>query len=496
MSSAYKKLEEHVGRLGRVEEAIAILHWDAATMMPEGGAAGRSEQIATLRGISHAMETEAWIGDAIAQAREDETLDAWQRVNLQEIERQWVHATAVPAKLVEASSRKGSACEMVWRVARPDNDFARLAPHLQEVLDLTREIAQIKGEALGCSPYDALLDQYEPGGSSARIDVIFDDLAEFLPGFLEKVLERQAGLPPALALEGPFGLEEQRGLVEKLMGTLGFDFNHGRLDTSLHPFCGGVQDDVRITTHYREDDFLQGLMGVLHETGHALYERGLPLAWRYQPVGSARGMSIHESQSLLVEMQAGRSAEFVRYLAPLIRQTFGKSGPAWEAENLYRHVTHVERSLIRVAADEVTYPAHVILRYRLEKAMIAGDLQIVDLPGAWREGMKSLLGVDVPDDRDGCMQDIHWMDGAFGYFPTYTLGAMTAAQLFQSAQAQNSDVLPGLERGDFAPLMQWMGEKIHAQASFLPTAELLKAATGSELDASFFKAHLEKRYLG
>ncbi len=494
--SAYKKLENHVGKFGRVDEALSMLHWDAATTMPEGGSPGRSEQIATLRGIVHGMATEDWLGAAIEEAETDSTLDAWEQANLAEIKRGWVHSTAVPAELVERLSRKGSESEMVWRSARPANDFARLEPHLQEVLDITREIAAIKGEVLGCSPYDALLDQYEPGGSSAKIDVIFDDLADFLPGFLEAVLDRQASLPEAIALEGPFAVGLQRDLGAELMSTLGFDFNYGRLDVSLHPFCGGVQDDVRITTNYKEKDFLQSLMGVLHETGHALYERGLPLDRRYQPVGKARGMSIHESQSLLVEMQAGRSSQFVQYLAPLVREKFGKSGAAWEAENLYRHVTRVERGLIRVTADEVTYPAHVILRYRLEKAMIGGDLSIAELPEAWRLGMKELLGVDVIDDRDGCMQDIHWMDGAFGYFPTYSLGAMTAAQLFQSAEAQDSDVLPGLERGDFGPLMRWMGENVHAHASSLSTAELLEKATGSDLDASFFKAHLEKRYLG
>ncbi len=494
--SAYKKLEKHRMKLGRVGEALSVLHWDSSTMMPAGGSPGRSEQIAALRGIFHELKTEAWQGDALAEADGDTSLDAWQRANLEELKRGWLHATAVPADLVERISRKGSETEMVWRTARPANDFARLEPHLQEVLDLTREQALIKAEALGCSPYDALLDQYEPGGSSAKIDVIFDDLAEFLPGFLEAVLDRQASLPAAIALGGPFPVALQRELGVELMNTLGFDFNKGRFDVSLHPFCGGVQDDVRITTNYCETDFLRSLMGVLHETGHALYEMGLPLAWRYQPVGKARGMSIHESQSLLVEMQAGRSPEFVRYLAPLLREKFGKSGPAWESDNLYRHVTQVKRGLIRVSADEVTYPAHVILRYRLEKAMISGALSIKDLPEAWRAGMKELLGVDVPDDRDGCMQDIHWMDGSFGYFPTYSLGAMTAAQLFQSAEAHDSDVKPGLERGDFGPLMRWMGEHVHARASLVSTDELLKDATGSELDASYFKAHLEKRYLG
>ncbi|MBA2663280.1 MAG: carboxypeptidase M32 [Bradymonadaceae bacterium] len=492
---AYEELESHFGRLTRIEEAIGMLHWDAATMMPAGGAEARSEQLATLRVIAHEMLTDPKLAELIAASHENSELDAWQVANLKEMGRLWLHSTTVPAELVDKLSRKGSACEMVWRAARPDNDFKRLQPYLKAVLELTREVAVIKGEAFKCSPYDALLDQYEPGGASVRIDAIFDDLAEFLPGFLEAVLERQAARPPALALDGPFAIEAQRSLAIRLMTKLGFDFNYGRLDVSVHPFCGGVPDDVRITTAYNTSDFLRGMMGVLHETGHALYERGLPAKWRYQPVGRARGMSLHESQSLLVEMQACRSEQFVSYVAPLAGEAFGKSGAPWQADNLYRHVTRVSRGLIRVHADEVTYPAHVILRYRLEKAMVAGDLQIAELPGAWAEGMAALLGATPPDDRDGCMQDIHWMDGAFGYFPTYTLGAMTAAQLFQSAQASDPDVLDGLGRGDFSPLMSWMGEHVHAKGSLLSTDELLTEATGQPLDASFFKAHLKNRYL-
>jgi carboxypeptidase Taq len=256
-----------------------------------------------------------------------------------------------------------------------------------------------------------------------------------------------------------------------------------------------VPDDVRITTRYDERDFMSGLLGVLHETGHALYELALPKQWRYQPVGQARGMSTHESQSLLVEMQACRSREFLSFLAPAAKQAFGGEGPAWEAENLERIATRVARSLIRVDADEVTYPLHVILRYRLERALIAGDLALADLPGAWNDGMESLVGVRPPDDRDGCLQDIHWPGGAFGYFPTYTLGAMTAAQLFASAVAADPSITACLAHGDFGPLRRWLGEHVHAQGSRLSPRDLLVAATGKALDPSVFRAHLERRYL-
>jgi carboxypeptidase Taq len=256
-----------------------------------------------------------------------------------------------------------------------------------------------------------------------------------------------------------------------------------------------VPDDVRLTTRWDENDFAKGLMGVLHETGHAMYERGLPQAWRNQPVGYARGMSAHESQSLLVEMQACRSDSFLTFLAPKAAASFGKSGPAWTPANFARVYRRVSRGLIRVDADEVTYPAHVILRYRLERALIEDRMDLADLPGAWNEGMKKLIGVVPPDDRDGCLQDIHWPGGAWGYFPTYTLGAMTAAQLFAAAKKAEPGIEPGLAKGDFAALMAWLRANWHGLGASLSTREMLIRATGKPLDAAVFKAHLKARYL-
>ena len=252
---------------------------------------------------------------------------------------------------------------------------------------------------------------------------------------------------------------------------------------------------MRITTRYDEADFRSALMGVMHETGHALYERGLPAAWRGQPVGEARGMVLHESQSLLMEMQVCRSQAFLAFAAPLLRKAFGGDGPAWEADNLYRHYTRVEPGLIRVEADEVTYPAHVILRYDLERAMIAGDLAPADLPGAWAEGMRRLLGLTPPDDRLGCLQDIHWYDGAWGYFPTYTLGAMVAAQIFKAAVAAEPSIPEAIARGEFGVLVGWLRVHVHAKGSMLSTRALLVEATGRELDPEAFKSHLQRRYL-
>jgi carboxypeptidase Taq len=279
------------------------------------------------------------------------------------------------------------------------------------------------------------------------------------------------------------------------MERIGFDFTHGRLDVSAHPFCGGTPDDVRITTRYDECDFARSLMGVLHETGHALYQRGLPAEWRLQPVGRARGMAMHESQSLLLEMQVCRSRAFLTYAAPIIREAFGVAGPQWEVDALYRRQIQVRRGFIRVDADELTYPAHVILRYRLERAMIACDLEPAELPGAWAEAMRELLGV-VPDtDREGCLQDIHWYDGNWGYFPTYTLGALIAAQLFDAARRDIPELTHAIAEGEFRPLLGWMHERVHSKGSLLSTAQLVESATGRPLGTASFERHLRDRYL-
>ncbi len=492
----YKQLEARFNRVSLISQARGFLHWDQSTMMPPGGAESRAEQLAALQAVEHGILTDPRTADLIAEAREGKAdLDPWQQANLEEMTRLWTHASALDEKLVTQLSRAASECEMVWRKARPAGDFPMVLPRLRRLLELIRQAAEATGEHLGLDPYDALLDAYEPGVRTAGIDAVFADLEAFLPGFLAQVMERQKTAPAVVRPEGTFPAETQRALGLKLMETVGFDFDHGRLDISLHPFCGGTPDDVRITTRYNEADFTSSLIGVLHETGHALYDRGLPKMWRGQPVGDARGMAVHESQSLLIEMQVCRSRAFLEFAAPLMREAFGASGPAWEADNLYRLYTWVEPGLIRVNADEVTYPAHVILRYRLEKQLIEGGMEVGDLPEAWNEGMKALLGTVPTTDAGGCLQDIHWYDGAWGYFPTYTLGAIMAAQFFDAAKQADAAIGPGIAKGDFAPLMAWLRQNVHGQGSRFPSGDLLVQATGRPLDAEVFKAHLSRRYL-
>ena len=474
--------------------AGAILGWDNAVMMPDGGAEARTETMATLGVISHEMMTDPAIKDLLDQAA-SEKLGMAEQANLREMARDYHHANALPADLVEAFSRATSECEMTWRSAREQNNFKALQPSLSKVIELVREISTVKSDVLGLAPYDALLDEYEPDCRQSVIDPLFTELEEFLPSFLEEVLEQQAKNGLYEKPEGPFDLDKQKELGLSLMKDLGFDFNRGRLDTSHHPFTGGIPDDVRLTTRYEEGDFTQSLMGTLHETGHALYEQNLPKEWRGQPVGDARGMALHESQSLLVEMQLSRSEEFLKYLQPKLVATFKRDGAAWEFDNLKKLYHHVERGLIRVDADEVTYPLHVILRYRLETAMLSGDLQVADLPGAWNDGMKQLLGVTPPNDRLGCLQDIHWPGGAVGYFPTYTLGALAAAQIYQAAGAALPDRDDQITRGEFEPLMAWLKQNIHQKGSLYSANEILTQATGSGLSATPFKEHLKSRYL-
>ncbi|MAH83204.1 MAG: carboxypeptidase M32 [Rhodospirillaceae bacterium TMED8] len=492
---AYKTLETRFHRIALLSEATSVLNWDAATVMPQGGATARGAQLAELRAVTHGLITAPDIGDLIAEAEENiNELDGWQKANLREMAHIRLKANSVPEDLVVASSRACSICETTWREARAEADFPAVKPALQEVLNLTRKVGQAKAEATGLSLYDALLDDYEPGGRSANIDQLFTKLRHFLPDFIQRVVDRQQAFPPSQKPIGPFSISKQKSLAKKFMAAFGFDFNHGRLDVSLHPFCGGIPEDVRVTTRYDEGDFTSSLMGVLHETGHALYERGLPLPWRRQPVGEALGMGFHESQSLLIEMQVCRSREFLEWAVPIMKEIFLGSGPAWDINNVYRLYTRVEPSFIRVDADEVTYPAHIILRYQLERALLNRDLTLNELPTAWNDGMGDLLGITPPSDREGCLQDLHWYDGAWGYFPTYTIGAMTAAQLFDAAKYQDTSIEPSIAEGNFQPLLAWLSNNIHSKARLLNGPNLLINATGKSLDPDVFERHLRARY--
>ena len=493
--TAYERLATRFERIATLGEASAMLNWDAATMMPPGGGAARGDQVAVLAGLSHSLLVVPTVGDDLAAAEQVGETDPWRAANLRLMRHAYTRATAMPADLVEAQARANSACEKVWREARRKSHFAMVRPHLEEVVRLTREAAAALAPALGLGLYDALADGYQRGMRAAEIAPVFASYEAFLATALPEAEARQAGRPAPVRPHGPFPVEAQEVLCRQLSERLGLDFAHARLDRSAHPFSGGSATDVRITTRYDEADFTQAVLAVVHETGHALYERGLPQAWARQPVGEAEGMAAHESQSLIVEMQAARSDAFLSFLGPLLHQAFGNDVAPYRPENLARLWRRVGRIYIRVDADEMTYPAHVILRFRLEQALIEGRLAVADLPGAWNEGFHKLLGVTPPDDARGCLQDIHWYDGAFGYFPSYTLGAMAAAQLMAAARRAIPRLDAALAKGDLSPLLAWLRTNVHGKGSLLEFNPLLEAATGEPLNPQYFKAHLTARYL-
>ena len=491
---AYDALTRTYTRLHRLAHLQALAGWDQAAKMPPKGSAARAAALSEMAALLHRLRTDPALADAIARA-EQEALSDLQRANLREIRRDWQRANALPDSLVQRRQLAGSRCEHAWRTQRPANDWAGFLQNFREVVALAREEAALLAERSGLSRYDAMMDRFEPGMTSVALDRLFGELRQWLPPLIVRVRERQSR-QPVLQPVGPFPLEAQRRLCEQVMQLLGFDFEAGRLDVSTHPFCGGVPEDVRMTTRFTEHDFLGSLLGTVHETGHGRYEQNLPREWLGQPMAEARSMAVHESQSLSFEMQLGGHPGFVARLAPLVVQAFGAQA-AFEPANLHRLITRVKPGLIRVDADEVTYPAHVILRYEIERPLIEGEIEPEDIPALWDAKMMELLGLDTRGNyRDGPLQDVHWTEGGFGYFPCYSLGAMFAAQWFAAMRRAMPDLDARIAAGDLNPVFDWLRDHIWTQASRWTTDELALRASGEPLNPAHFQAHLEARYLG
>jgi carboxypeptidase Taq len=488
---SFAKLDELGHRLTALDHALAILGADEATHMAVGGGEARAESMAALAGMQHRQATDPAIAGWIAVA-EGEALNEEQAAALREFKRQYVNMTSLPAEFVERQTKARLRCEQLWRDLRAKNDWTGFLPALEGVVALVREEAALRAAALGLDPYDALMEQFDPGNRAADIAPVFAELKAFLRDFIPQALEAQEkrGAPKPLA--GTYAVDRQRELGLAMMGAVGFDFTRGSLSVSHHPFCGGVPTDVRITTRYKTGDFLSSLMSVLHETGHALYEQNLPLEWAHWPLGRARGMAVHESQSLFVEKQIGRNPAFWRWALPVVERHLGET---FDLEAVLSLVHKVERGFIRVDADEVTYPLHVILRFELEQDLVAGRLEVADLPEAWDAGMRDYLGLSTIDNpADGPMQDVHWAGSAFGYFPSYTLGAMMAAQQWAAIAREMPSVDDDIAAGRFDAVNEWRRERIWKKASFWSTPELIEQATGERLNAAYFTAHLKKRY--
>jgi len=495
----YQALEKIFCRLHNLEHLGSITGWDEASKMPEGGGDARAKALTELSLIEHEIITNPDLGGHFKGATQEieKTGTNWQKANLLEMKRYWKDATCLNKDLVERKSLATIKCGQIWRELRAKNDWDQFLPYQKEVIEISKEESQVRAKMTGLSPYDSLLDMYEPGLHSIQCDGIFDELKSILPDLIKRIQSKQKEAN-YLTPKGPFPTQKQKELGMILMKKTGFDFQHGRLDESHHPFCGGVPDDVRITSRYDENDLSEGLMGVLHETGHAKYEQSLPKEWRSQPVGKARGMAFHEGQSLLMEMQICRSRSFLNFATPFMADIFGKDSTSKELtpENLYKGYTKVTPDFIRVNADEVTYPLHVILRYEIEKEIIEGALETKDLPKIWDEKMIQYFGLSTKgNDKDGCMQDGHWPGGAFGYFPSYTIGALIAAQLFKTLNKDLPEAMDHIASGNFSEIDQWLREKVWSKGCLLSGDELLKQATGESLNSKYFIDHLKNRYL-
>ncbi|MDF1609004.1 carboxypeptidase M32 [Hoeflea sp. YIM 152468] len=491
---SFAKLDAHCRALGALDHALAILGTDEATHMAPGGGESRAEAMASLSGMYHRQATDKNVADWIAAAKA-ETLSSEQQIAVGEFERSYINMTCLPTDFIERKMRTSMRSEQLWRKARPKGDWAAFQPALEAVVAMMREEAAMRAEVLELAPYDALMEQFDPGNRTAAIDPVFAELKAFLVEFVPEALavqQERLQTRPLKPLSGDYPVERQKALGLAMMQAIGFDMNHGSLSVSDHPFCGGVPSDVRMTTRYRTDEFLPALMGILHETGHGLYEQNLPKDWTHWPSGKARGMSIHESQSLFVEKQIGRNPAFWHFALPQVDAHLKES---WTIEDLLPHVHQVRRGKIRVDADEVTYPLHVILRYELEQDLLSGRVEVKDVPDAWDAKMQESLGISTIDDpQNGPMQDVHWPSGSFGYFPSYTLGALMAAQQWAAIQKTNPDVDAQIAAGDFELLNAWRRDNIWAKASTASTPEILKQATGEELNPAYFIAHLRARY--
>ena len=491
----YKELEKKWKEICLIHDAMGILEWDKSTMMPEGSYEERTEQLTNLNVLTHKMTIDKQFYGYIKKSEKLKKLNSWERKNLKLIKKLYIRNNVLDAKLLRKISKAESSCEMQWRKSKSKSDFKSLIPKLEEVIKLTKIKAKIHSSVFKCSLYDALLNQYEDELKSDKIDKIFDQLISFLPNFLKEVLNFQKKNKKIIHIKDKVSKAFQEKLGRLLMKKIGFDFLYGRLDVSMHPFCGGAYKDSRITTRYNEKNFVESLMGILHETGHALYNLGLPEKWKYQPVGSSLGTVVHESQSLFMEMQICRSYEFLKFASPFIKKIFNKKGKKWEAKNLYKIYTFVKPSFIRVDADEVTYPLHVIIRYKIEKDLIEGNVKVKEIPSIWNMYMKKYLGIKPKNNKEGCLQDIHWFDGTFGYFPTYTLGALYAAQLFAEAKKVIPTLSNQITKGKFDKLIKWLRYNVHTRGSLCNSDELIKNITREKLNIEYFKKHLINRYL-
>ena len=492
--SQYQKIVTRCREIALYKSASGVLGWDQETYMPKKGLAYRAEQLAFLGGKSHRLFTDPEVGGWLAAAEdageaEGTSLEA---ANLRAWRWSYDRATKLSAEFVEEQARTSALAKGAWVEAREKSEFPLFQPHLERSIELNRQKAEFYGYPT--VRYDALLESYERGATTASVGALFAELKPQLSEIGASAARKSGALPAAL-LAGDYPVEEQTVFNRDVAEAFGFDFESGRIDTTTHPFCTGLAPgDTRLTTRYDTRDFSSSLYGVMHEAGHGLYEQGLPGEHFGTPAGSSASLGIHESQSRLWENHVGRAPAFWEHWFPRAAAIFPSLADR-SASDLAAMAGRSEPGFIRVDADEASYDLHVILRFEMEKDLVSGELEAADVPSAWNSKFEEMFGLKVGKDSDGCLQDIHWSMGALGYFPTYTLGNLGAAQLFAKARAEKPEIDSELGAGRYGVLLAWMREKVHSKGAQLLPAELIEAATGEPLSPKYHLEHLKARYL-
>jgi len=492
----YAELTQLLRQAALLGSCSSVLSWDEQTYMPPRGAQFRSEQLGLLAGLTHERATAPRIGELLAELQDSGELgdpDGDRAVNVREARRSYDRATKLPRRLVEELSRTTTLAQQAWIKAREDSEFPEFLPWLEKMVGLKREEAQAIGYGDGI-PYDALLDEYEPSMTAAEVKRVFGPLRdELVP--LVAAIQQSPRRPQTEILERHYPKIPQMVLSEAASKSIGFDFQRGRIDASAHPFCSGFgPGDCRLTTRYADHHFPSAFFGVLHESGHGIYEQGLSGDSFGLGMGQADSLGIHESQSRMWENFVGRSRAFWTYMFPTAQEAFPEALGGVSIDEFYFAINDVRPSYIRVEADEVTYNLHIMLRFELEQALIGGDLAPADVPGAWNEKFQQFFGLAVSNDAQGCLQDIHWSAGLFGYFPTYALGNMYAAQFFDAARRDLGNLDSAFAQGQFRPLKEWLNEKIHRHGKRYPASRLVQEVTGNPLSHHPLMTHLQSKY--
>jgi carboxypeptidase Taq len=489
--AAWQSLEERMRELADLWRTSALLSWDQQTMMPPRGAEGRARATATLRVISHERLVAPELGELLEEAAND-SLDPPRAAMVRVLRRERDQSVRLPGEFVRRLALATSRGQAVWQVARKERDWESFRPCVEELVELKREQADMLGH--DGERYDALLDLYEPGMRTERVEGVFAELASDLGELIQAIADApQLPEPPFAGATFPDPL--QWDLTIRMLADIGFDFDAGRQDRSAHPFTTTIAlHDIRLTTRIDEADPFSALSSTLHEAGHGLYDQGFDPDYEDTPIAQAPSLGLHESQSRLWENLVGRSLPFWRRYTPVMHEVFGEAMHGASAEDVYRQVNRVTPSLIRVEADEVTYNMHILVRFELELALLRGDLSAADLPGAWNEAYRRRLGVTPPHDGDGVLQDVHWSSGAFGYFPTYSIGNLYSAILWNRMTADIPDVEARIEAGEFAPVLDWLRERIHRPGYLHEGEDLVRQVTGSGLDHRPFMAYLWAKY--